>query len=152
MNRRTKVTLVVVILILIVFFIYNILRPKEGIYERPLPAKVVEQYFKSWNEKDYVNMYAAISDGFKRIEPSANTLERFKEYASSQNINGVNIILIKEKSNDEVTAQVDYSVEFILENGIKQKFDGIFTLKYRNADIIQGWKLIHPYGEKIDES
>ena len=76
----------------------------------------------------------------------------FKSYAESQGIESVNILSIKEASNDGITSFVDYSAEFMLSNGKKSEFDGTFTLKYRKGDVIPGWKLIHPYGENIDVS
>lgn len=145
------------LLILLVIFIIgvvliNILNKNQDInrYSFPNPEEVVRQYFTAWNNKDYVNMYATISDGFKKIEPSAKDLTAFVNYAKSQRIKNVNILNIKEKNNDGTTAIVDYNVELILENNEKIKFDGSFTLKFREGDIIQGWKLIHPYGDKID--
>ena len=121
-------------------------------YEVPSPEEVVKQYFNAWSSKNYPDMYAAISDGFKKIEPTAKDLSTFKKYAESQGIDNVRILLIKEASNDGQTAAVDYSVEFLLSNGKKSQFGGTYTLKYRKGDIIPGWKLIHPYGENIDNS
>ena len=97
-------------------------------------------------------MYAVISDGFKKIDPNAKDLATFRNFASSQGIESINILNIEEKSNDETTAQVDYSIEFILSDSNKRPFSDKFTLKYRKGDVIQGWKLIHPYGENIDNS
>src|SRR3989338_4797644 len=119
-------------------------------YETPPPEKIIEQYFTAWSNKNYPDMYAAISGGFKKIEPTAKDLGAFKEYAESQGIDNARILSIKESSNDGNTAAVDYSVEFSFANGAKSKFDGTFTLKYRQGDVIPGWKLIHPYGENID--
>ncbi len=127
-------------------------KPVEEEFNFPSPEKIVKQYFISWNDKDYVNMYATISDGFKKIEPTAETLQDFKNYVDSQNIKSVEIINIKELSNDGQTASVDYDTEFVLSNGQKQFYKGTFTLKYKQGDIIQGWKLIHPYGENIDNN
>ena len=121
-------------------------------YETPSPEEVVKQYFNAWSNKNYPDMYATISDGFKKIEPTARNLQAFREYADSQGIDGIQILSIKESSNDGKTSTVDYSVNFLLPNGKKSKFDGTFTLKYRQGDIIPGWKLIHPYGQNIDTS
>ncbi len=125
---------------------------KEDVYIEPLPDEVVRTYFTSWSNKNYVNMYSTISDGFKQIEPTAKDLSSFREYVASQGIKSVHIISITQKSNDGGTAVVDYLVEFVLEEGIKRDFAGSFTLKYRDGDVIKGWKLIHPYGENIDNS
>ncbi len=117
-----------------------------------MPEEVVRQYFTAWSNKDYVNMYATFSDGFKKIDSNAKDLTTFREFASSQGINGVNIINIKETSNDGETANVDYNVEFILADDTKRQFSDSFTLKFRQGDVIQGWKMIHPYGENVDTS
>lgn len=127
-------------------------KPVEKEYNFPSPEKVVEQYFTSWNNKDYVNMYSAFSDGFKKIDTNAKSLQDFKIYVDSQKIDEVQIINIKEKGNDGQTASVDYKIIFTLSNGQKSDYEGTFTLKYRKGDIINGWKLIHPYGENIDTS
>ena len=97
-------------------------------------------------------MYSVISDGFKKMEPTATTLQEFKNYVDSQGIESMEIINIKETSNDGESATVSYKVMFLLTNGQKTNYDGIFTLKYRKGDVIQGWKLIHPYGDNIDTS
>src|SRR3989344_2405469 len=140
---------------LFVIFIVGIIiannRPIEEEYEFPSPKEVVEQYFTSWDNKDYVNMYATFSDGFKKIEPTAETLQGFKNYASSQNIEKVEIVNIEEVNNDGQTASVDYNVIFTSSNN-QVPYEGTFSLKYRNGDVIQGWKLIHPYGKNIDTS
>ena len=96
-------------------------------------------------------MYSLISDGFKKLEPTANTPEKFAEYAMAQGIEGVRINSIGETSNDGKTASVDYDVEFTV-NGQAVPFSGTFTLKYRKDDKTPGWKLIHPYGKNIDTS
>jgi len=121
-------------------------------YSIKKPEEVVKQYFESWNRKDWPNMYATLSDGFKKIDPDAKDLTAFRNYASSQGIEDIRIIDIREDSNDGTTAIVAYSVEFTLSNGKKQSFNDKFTLKFRQADVILGWKLIHPYGPNIDVS
>ena len=121
-------------------------------YQVATPEEVVRQYFTAWNNKDWPNMYAALSDGFKRIDPNAKDLATFRNFASSQGVEGINILSIKQVSNDGTTASVEYSVEFILGDGGKRPFSDKFTLKFRQGDIIPGWKLIHPYGQNIDTS
>jgi len=128
----------------------EISQPTE--YSIKNPEEVVRQYFDSWGKKDYPNMYAAISDGFKRIDPNAKDLASFRSFASSQGIDGVRIKSINEESNDGTTAIIDYSVEFTLSDGTKQDFDDKYTLKFRQGDVIPGWKLIHPYGPNVDTS
>lgn len=119
-------------------------------YQIAPPEEIVKQYFTSWNNKDWPNMYATLSDGFKKIDTNAKDLATFRDFSSSQGIQGVNILSIKETSNDGTTANVDYSVEFILADGSKRPFNDRFTLKFRQGDVISGWKLIHPYGTNID--
>ncbi len=154
-SNKKKIVLIAAFLL---FFIggiaYISLLPKDEPpeYNVPSPEEVVRQYFTAWNSKNYPDMYAAISDGFKKIEPTAKDLRTFRAYAESQDITNVKILSIKEASNDGQTASVDYSVEFLLSDGKKSRFDGTFTLKYRQGDVIPGWKLIHPYGENIDTS
>lgn len=121
-------------------------------YSIKTPEEIVRQYFESWDKEDWPNMYATLSDGFKKIDPNAKDLSTFRSFASSQGIEGVTIINIQEESNDGTTAIVSYSIEFALSNGNKQSFTDKFTLKFRQGDTIQGWKLIHPYGENIDTS
>jgi len=128
----------------------EISQPTE--YTIKKPEEVVRQYFESWDKKDYPNMYATISDGFKIIEATAKDLNTFKTAVSSQPITGVKIIDSKEESNDGRTANIAYSVEFTLSDGGRQPFSDGFTLKFRQGDVIPGWKLIHPYGPNIDTS
>ena len=153
-NKKNYAIIAAFALFIIAGIVYITLTNDDKIpdYETPSPEKVVEQYFASWGNKNYPDMYAAVSDGFKKIEPTAGDLRAFKGYAESQGISGIRIISIKEASNDGITSFVDYSAEFMLSNGKKSEFDGTFTLKYRKGDVIPGWKLIHPYGENIDVS
>lgn len=153
-NKKILIVGLLIILFVIivgVIFIKNTQKIKEE-YTTPTPEEVVRQYFTAWDNKNYPDMYAIISDGFKKIDPNAKDLATFRNFASSQGIENINILNIKEKSNEGATAQVDYSIEFVLTNGNKQPFNGTFTLKFRQGDIILGWKLIHPYGENIDTS
>ena len=153
-NAKRNALIAIFALFLIVGTVYiSLTKSEESIdYQAPIPEEVVRQYFISWDKKIYQDMYAAISDGFKKIEPTAGDLRAFKAYAESQGVANVKILSIKEASNDGQAAAVDYSVEFLLSDGKKSKFDGTFTLKYRQGDVIPGWKLIHPYGENIDVS
>ena|SRR3989344_744533 len=113
------------------------------------PVDNVKLYFSAWDKQDYQTMYSLISDGFKIIEPTAQTLNNFEDYAKSQKIRGINIKNIQQTSNDSINSIVKYEVEFILDNK-KIPFNGEFTLKYKSGDSVPGWKLIHPYGNNID--
>lgn len=154
MQHKKYILLAAFILLFIIGIVYITALNKEGEadYKTPSPKEVVELYFSSWNNKDYPNMYSTISDGFKKIDPTAKSLQDFREYVGSQNIESVEIMNIKELNNNRQTASVDYNVVFIMTNGQKLPYEGTFTLKYREGDVIQGWKLIHPYGEDIDNS
>lgn len=154
MNRKKIVIVLLAVFLILSFFIYDRFKTANSVeeYEQPTPEEVAKQYFDAWNRKDYPNMYSTISDGFKKIEPTAKDLASFKAYAESQGVDGVRILSIEERPNNGMTAAVDYSVEFLLSNGKVQKFDGTFTLKYRHGDVIPGWKLIHPYGKNVDTS
>ena len=153
-NAKRNVLIAAFALFLIVGIAYiSLTKSGESIdYDIPIPEEVVKQYFNAWSSKNYADMYAAVSDGFKKIEPTAKDLRALKAYAESQGIANVKILSIKESSNDGQAAAVDYSVEFLLSDGKKSRFDGTFTLKYRQGDVIPGWKLIHPYGQNIDTS
>lgn len=156
-NENSKLYWGIIILAIIVFSgiaYVQLTKPSnsEQSYQTPSPEEVVRQYFESWNKNDWPNMYATISDGFKRIDPSAKDLATFRNFASSQSIEGVKIISIDEESNDDTTAIVAYSVEFTLSDESTRTFSDKFSLKFRQGDIIPGWKLIHPYGPNADTS
>ncbi|MBI2134351.1 hypothetical protein HYU09_00025 [Candidatus Woesearchaeota archaeon] len=155
-NKKNLAIISIFFIIFIIGIAYISVTEDDEIpdYQTPSPEKVVEQYFTAWNNKNYPDMYSTISDGFKKIEPTAKDLRAFKEYAESQHINDVRILSLKEASNDGKTAAVDYNVEFSFLDVVRRDypFSGTFTLKYRQGDVISGWKLIHPYGENIDAS
>ncbi len=111
------------------------------------PAEIVKKYFEAWNENDYATMYYLISEGFKKIEPTANNFENFKNYVSSQGIDGVKVNSAKVLTNDKKQASVAYEIEYNV-RGEWKGFSGTYTLKIKE----NSWKLIHPYGENIDES
>lgn len=152
MKRKVLIVSVIVFLLVIGLGITIQLQQKTDHFEFPRPEEVVKQYFTAWNNKNYPDMYATLSGGFKKIEPTAKTLVDFKQYAEAQGIENIKIINIKEESNDGVSATVSYSVEFEFLGGKKQNFSDKLSLKLRESDIIRGWKLIHPYGQNIDIS
>ena len=123
-----------------------------GAYSFPKPEEVVQSYFEAWDRKDYATMYSEFSDGFRKIDENASSLESFKSFVESQGIESAKITGLKLASNNGLTATVDYFVEFTLSDGSKKDFSGTYTLKFRSGDIIRGWKLIHPYGKNIDTS
>ena len=135
-------------------------------YSIKKPEEVTKQYFESWDIKDWPNMYATISDGFKRIDSDAKNFQSFIKFAGVQGVSRVEILNLNLESytmDDQemprdmpgmpnMQAIVAYSVEFTLSDGGKQTFSDKFTLKFRQGDVIAGWKLIHPYGQNIDTS
>ena len=115
------------------------------------PEAAVYSYFTAWDRHDYTAMYGLMSDGFKKLEPSASSPDSFRIYAELQSTDKVKILSVREVSNGEGQATVDYEVEFTTQ-GKKIPFRGSYTLKYRSKDAQPGWKLIHPYGDHIDTS
>ncbi|MEK6983098.1 MAG: hypothetical protein AABX33_00865 [Nanoarchaeota archaeon] len=114
------------------------------------PEQVVVLYFKSWNIKKYDIMYSLISDGFKKIEPTAITFDDFQLYMSSffETGSGINVVEAREEYQNEKGAGVKYKIKIIEKDGTKKEFINAYTLKKKS----DRWKLIHPYGEHIDES
>ncbi|MBI2102077.1 hypothetical protein HYT53_05705 [Candidatus Woesearchaeota archaeon] len=112
------------------------------------PEEVVILYFQAWNDEQYDVMYSLISDGFKQIEPTANTFNDFKANMEKfyDTALGVSIVEAKESYQNDKEAGVDYKIKITNKDGSKKDFSSVYTLKKR----ANGWKLIHPYGENID--
>ena len=93
-------------------------------------------------------MYSLVSDGFKKIEPTAKTFEDFKSYMAKfyDTSLGVRVIEAKESYKNDKEAGVDYKIEITNKDGTKKEFSNTYTLKKKT----NGWKLIHPYGQNID--
>lgn len=117
---------------------------------RLTPEEVVVLYFQAWDDKQYEVMYSLVSEGFKQIEPTANTLDDFELYINSffETEKGINVIEAKEAYSTDTEAGVNYKIEIIRKDGAKREFSNAYTLKKR----ANGWKMIHPYGENIDTS
>ena len=113
------------------------------------PKEVVESYFNSWAAKDYQTMYSLISDGFKKIEPTATTYDKFEAEISKyyDTANGIKLLETGDVAIEGDSATVSYKIELGLKTG-KKTYDGVYTLRKR----ANGWKLIHPYGQNIDTS
>ncbi len=112
-------------------------------------TKVVRTYFEAWDRQDWPTMYSLMSDGFKKIDPNAKTLQDFEAFAEKQGITAVKINSITEKLNDGTQATIDYDVAFTIK-GKETPFKSTFTVRYKPNDTSPGWKLIHPYGPNID--
>ena len=150
-NKKSVILFGFFLILLVAFAIYARVQPKDGGYTQPSADDIVRLYFTAWNDKNYPDMYSTLSDGFKRIEPTAKNLESFRKYVESQGIETVHVLMVKEISNDGTAAVVDYDVEFKID-GNKKDFSGTFMLKNRQADIIRGWKITNPYGGNVDIS
>ena len=112
------------------------------------PEQVVILYFQAWNDEQYNIMYSLISDGFKKIEPTAKTFDDFELYMKKfyDTSLGLRIVETKESYKNEKEAGIDYKIEIENKDNSKKDFSGTYTLKKRT----NGWKLIHPYGKNID--
>lgn len=107
------------------------------------PTEVVQEYYEAFGRQDYAAMYALMSDGFKKVEPTAKDFETFKSYISKyyETADGVKVLGAREVSNDGMQAVVDYEVELFIKTG-SRKVESEFVLKKKE----NGWKLVHPYG------
>jgi|GEM_PF-6307344 hypothetical protein len=152
MSKKSAILFIFFLLVGGSFLIYKGLQPVQETYEQPLPVEIVEQYFTSWKTGNYPDMYATLSDGFKKLEPTAATLASFKTYVEQQGITDIEIMDVDEHSNDGEMAYVRYEVVFTHLGGMKEPVEGKFMLKNRQSDIIRGWKITHAYGEHIDEA
>lgn len=151
MKMAKKFNKIRVYLLLVISLLFLGACTKQQITSQTQAEKDVRIYFEAWDKQDWKTMYSLISDGFKKIDPNAKTLANFEAFASSQGITSVKINLIKEKISDGKQATVDYDVIFII-NGKTTPFQSTFTLKYKPKDQQPGWKLIHPYGNNIDNT
>ncbi len=118
---------------------------------RSTPEGSVRYYFEAWNNKSYDVMYNAISDGFKKVEPTAANLSEFTKLINSSDVNRVDILLINTTSNDGFSANVDFDVIYYI-NNVPAPSKSNFLLIYRSDDRVPGWKIIQPYGAKVESS
>lgn len=138
-----------IVLILFVAALAVVLLPKNSFFSTP--DATVNYYFQSWNEKNWEGMYSAISDGFKKTEPTASNLTNFENLLKSANVNSVQVHLVNVTSNNGTYAIVRFEVTYDI-NGTAATSRSDFLLRYRQNDAVPGWKLIQPYGNKADES
>lgn len=112
--------------------------------------KIVIDYYTALNNKDYKTMYGLISEGFKQLEPTAKTFETFSAYISKffDTAQGIRVTKTTVSSADEQKIVVDYVAEITLLNDNKKDLKSSFTVKKKQ----EGWRLIHPYGQNIDNS
>lgn len=114
------------------------------------PADVVTGYYNSFEKKDYSAMYDLISDGFKKIEPTASSYRDFEAEMSRFYVTAesIRLVSVEKPSVTNDTASVGYKIEVKLREGSVKSFNSVFTVKKR----CNGWKLVHPYGQNIDAS
>ena len=153
MEQRTKtiVLLFFVFLFIGIFFWYREQQPVEKEYAFPSPEDVVRLYFTAWDDKQYPDMYSTIADDFKRSEPTAHNLSAFRSYVEQQHVTQIILADLQQISNDGMLANVTYDIRLARDDTIVP-LQGTFVLGNKQADIIRGWKLIHPYGENEDTS
>ena len=118
--------------------------------EAALAKKIVIDYYTALNNKDYQTMYDLMSEGFKQIEPTAATYEIFVASMSKffDTANGIHVTSTKATSATLTEIVVDYVAVIELKNGRSKELKSSFTVRKKP----EGWKLIHPYGDKIDFS
>ena len=118
--------------------------------EADIAQKVVVDYYTALNNKDYQTMYGFISEGFKQIEPTAATYEDFEAAMSKffDTANSIRVESTKVSSVSQTEVVVDYVAVMELKNGDSKELKSSFTVKKKP----EGWRLIHPYGEKKDLS
>lgn len=95
-------------------------------------------------------MYNLISEGFKQIEPTAKTYPDFEASMSKffDTAKGIRVTNTKIASATGTEVIVEYVAEIELANGSTKELKSAFTVKKKP----EGWRLIHPYGEKKDNS
>lgn len=111
------------------------------------PGEVVAAYYSAFANRDYKTMYAVISDGFKQIEPTAKDYDSFDAEMSKfyDTASSIRLVSVDLPQIDGDTATVGYKLEVVLLSGDVKPFTSAFTLRKR----VNGWKLIHPYGQNI---
>ncbi len=132
--------------LLIVFaagMLYNYYNPpiNSNKYEFPSPEKTVRNYLEAWRDKRYADMYSVISDEFKKTEPNAESLAKFREHIEKQGIKVAEILEVAGVANDEKKTSVKYKIVFENARGEKMPFEGIFSLGFMEKDLVKGWKL-----------
>lgn len=122
----------------------------EQSLEAETAKKIVVDYYTALNNKDYQTMYDLISEGFKQIEPTAATYKDFEAYMSKffDTANGISVTSTNAVVVSSSEVVVDYVAVIELKNGGSKEFKSSFTVKKKP----EGWRLIHPYGEKKDLS
>lgn len=110
------------------------------------PEDVVKAYYQARANKDYRTAYALISDGFKEIDPTAETYEKFQAEMSHSfsSINITNPVEIGPFSIEKDRAIVSYRLNFEHENG------GPFRYSHKLMKAQSGWKILNPYGKYYD--
>jgi hypothetical protein len=105
------------------------------------PENAVRTYFESWNNKNWADMYSAISDGFKEGMDVAKNISAFSSFVGQQNVS-VKIINITK----EIINSTDVKVKFIVQytfNNMTVNATSDFIVEKINGD----WKITNPFGK-----
>lgn len=118
-------------------------------YKDLTPENVVKEYFTAWATYDFTKQYALVSDGFKKLEPGAKDLETFSNYMSAFYGEGsaIEFLDASQKYFDGKEAEVGFRIKLKLKSGQEQIKSGVQKLRLTDS----GWKLISPYGNKVDD-
>lgn len=140
---------ILILTIIVVLFLVGC-TPKLSQEETAIAVKVVNDYYFALNAKDYRVMYSFISEGFKKIEPTANSYERFEQNMQKFfNIaKGIRVISTEVDSVKKNEVVVNYVAEINLIDGTIKELKSSFTVKKKP----EGWRLTHPYGDNKDLS
>lgn len=124
--------------------------PQQSLRVEGTPRDIVEKYYGAWSQKDYETMYGLVSDGWKRLEPTARSEGEFARFLDGfyNNAKGIRLAFASEQSNTGSEAVVSMALEVELNDGRFVTNNQTLTLRLKD----KGWKLIHPYGDYVDDS
>ncbi len=157
--KNDKIKLVLTILLFVIILLLSscaaeikkaesTLQDKDR-YKDLTPEKVVKEYYTAWATFDFKKQYALISDGFKKLEPSAKDLETFSNYMLAFYGQGsaIELLEVSQKYFDGKEAEVGFRLNLKLKSGQEEIKSGVQKLRLTDS----GWKLVAPYGNKIDD-
>ncbi len=138
------------IFVFIVVLLFVIGCSRDQAKEVSIGEQIVRSYYTALDAKDYQMMYGLISEGFKQIEPTAKDYNTFEAYMSKfyDTATGISVERTTVTSAQESEIGVDYVAVIQLKNGEKKELKSSFTVRKKQ----EGWRLIHPYGQNIDNS
>jgi hypothetical protein len=111
---------------------------------------VAIRYYEALDARDYLTMYGLISEGFKQLEPTARTYGDFEAYMSRfhDTATGIRVASAEVAYATGTEVGVSYVAIITLKDGRESELKSTFTVRKKP----EGWRLIHPYGQNIDES